>query len=456
MREEETVAGYIARVCMQPVTSEKARLLARDAIIDTLACMVAGRNDQSTQTVMKAFAVSGGAGEALLVDGTAASPLIGALVNGTAAHALDYDDNFLPGMSHASAVLVPAMLAVVDFDKISGAQLIDAYLAGLQAQALVGAGVGQAHYTAGWHGTSTIGTIGSAVAVAHLLGLDVVTTSRAMTIAVSYASGTKGQFGTLIKPFHAGMAARNAVETALLAKAGMAARADILEGEQGFHALFAGDPRLGWDKIIADSIEAHIIETAGVMPKRHPCCGSTHLIVDALLDLMRVHSFAAADVAHIDALVGIANYRNLSYAQPVDEMQARFSMHYCVARALRQGYLSLADFTPQAVRDYVDDPLLQLVTMRSYHADEEQASQEKLPHQLQVTLHNGQVLSASRRFAVGSLQDPFSETDRLLKFKDACADVQNADALYALLLQLDSHVDLGAISALFTSCSRSD
>lgn len=96
MREEETVAGYIARVCMQPVTSEKARLLARDAIIDTLACMVAGRNDQSTQTVMKAFAVSGGAGEALLVDGTAASPLIGALVNGTAAHALDYDDNFLP------------------------------------------------------------------------------------------------------------------------------------------------------------------------------------------------------------------------------------------------------------------------------------------------------------------------------------------------------------------------
>ncbi|MCE3543615.1 MmgE/PrpD family protein, partial [Escherichia coli] len=88
----------------------------------------------------------------------------------------------------------------------------------------VGDGVGQAHYTAGWHGTSTIGSIGTAVATAHILGLSVEATARALTIAVSFASGTKGQFGTLIKPFHAGMAARNAVEAALLARAGMQAR----------------------------------------------------------------------------------------------------------------------------------------------------------------------------------------------------------------------------------------
>src|SRR5690606_17772724 len=132
--------------------------------------------------------------------------------------------------------------------------------------ALIGNGVGQAHYTAGWHGTSTIGSIGTAAAVAHLLGLDEEATARAITIAVSYASGTKGQFGTLIKPFHAGMAARNAVEAALLAKAGMQARPDILEGAQGFHSLFAGDQRRGWkaEAIIADA--EHIIETAGVMP----------------------------------------------------------------------------------------------------------------------------------------------------------------------------------------------
>ena len=444
-----TVAGAIAQVCAKPVTSAKARLLARDAIIDTLACMVAGRDDTSTKTVFEAFALSGSAGEALLVMGAKSSPTLAALVNGTAAHALDYDDNFLPGMSHASAVIVPALLAVADFDKISGAQLIDAYLAGLQAQALVGNGVGQAHYTAGWHGTSTIGSIGTAAAVAHVLGLDEEAIARAITIAVSYASGTKGQFGTLIKPFHAGMAARNAVEAALLAKAGMQARRDILEGGQGFHSLFAGDQRRGWktETIIADA--EHIIETAGVMPKRHPCCGSTHLIVDGLLDLVREHHFTAEDVESVEALVGIANYRNLAYPQPVDEMQARFSMQYCVARALRQGSLGLADFTPQAVQEHADDALLSRVTMLSYSADEERIAQDKLPHRVTVKLHSGQVLTASRHFAVGTLQQPFSDTDRFQKFMDCCGEMNDDAAIYAQLLKLDEAPDLKLLKALF-------
>ncbi len=448
-----TVAGAIAQVCAKPVTSAKARLLARDAIIDTLACMVAGREDASTKTVFEAFAQTGSAGEALLVTGETSSPIVAALVNGTAAHALDYDDNFLPGMSHASAVIVPALLAVADFEKTSGAQLIDAYLAGLQAQALIGDGVGQAHYTAGWHGTSTIGSIGTAAAVAHMLGLNEEATARAITIAVSYASGTKGQFGTLIKPFHAGMAARNAVEAALLAKAGMQARPDILEGAQGFHSLFAGDQRRGWkaEAIIADA--EHIIETAGVMPKKHPCCGSTHLIVDGLLDLMREHNFTAEDVESIEALVGIANYRNLTYPQPVDEMQARFSMQYCVARALRQGHLSLADFTPQAVHHYAGDALLNRVTMLSYSADEERIAQDKLPHVVTVKLHDGRVLTASRNYAVGGLQEPFTDADRFGKFMDCYGASDNAAGVYEELLALDDAKDLKALKFLFSSAT---
>ncbi len=451
--EEMTVAAAIAQVCARPVTSTKARLLARDAIIDTLACMVAGREDVSTKTVFEAFALTGSAGEALLVTGETSNPIVAALVNGTAAHALDYDDNFLPGMSHASAVIVPAMLAVADFDKISGAQLIDAYLAGLQAQALIGDGVGQAHYTAGWHGTSTIGSIGTAVAVAHLLGLDEEMTARAITIAVSYASGTKGQFGTLIKPFHAGMAARNAVEAALLAKAGMQARPDILEGAQGFHSLFAGDQRRSWKTDVILAATDHIIETAGVMPKKHPCCGSTHLIVDGLLDLMREHDFTAEDVESVEALVGIANYRNLTYPQPVDEMQARFSMQYCVARALRAGHLSLSDFTPQAVQHYAGDTLLPCVTMLSYSADEERVAQDKLPHIATVKLHDGRVHTASRNYAVGSLQEPFTDADRFGKFMDCCGGLSDAAGLYETLQALDNAPDLRVLKLLFSSAT---
>lgn len=448
-RDEMTVATAIALACLKPVLSENARELARDAILDTLACMVAGSEDDSTQSVAAAFAEFNTGGSALLITGGAGSPMLAALVNGTAAHALDFDDNFLPGMSHASAVIVPAITALADLDKTAGAYLVDAYLAGLQAQALVGEGLGQAHYTAGWHGTSTVGSIGTAVATAHMLGLDILATAQAITIAASSASGTKGQFGTLIKPFHAGMAARNAVEAALLAKVGMKARHDILEGEQGIRELYAGDPRLGWniEDILAD--RPHVIETAGVMPKRHPCCGSTHMIIDGLLDLQAEHGFAAEDVVAIDTLVGIANYRNLAYTQPTDQMQARFSMQYCVARTLRQGYLALADFTPQTVTAFKDDPLLGVVNMRSYSLEEERASAEKLPHVATVTLKDGRVLRASRSFAVGTLQQPFGAGDRTRKFLDCCSAVPKTDQIYSDLYDLDGAANLNAIVGLF-------
>lgn len=444
-----TVASAIAEASTRPVASANARRLAQNAIIDTLACMVAGRTDQSTCSVRDAFARPGGGGEALLATGGKSSPMLAGLINGTAAHALDYDDNFLPGMSHASAVLVPAILALADLEKTSGSQLIDAYLAGLQAQAHVGDGVGQAHYTAGWHGTSTIGSIGTAVATAHILGLGVEATARALTIAVSFASGTKGQFGTLIKPFHAGMAARNAVEAALLARAGMQARHDILEGEQGFRELFAGDPQINWQTQDILAPTAHIIETAGVMPKRHPCCGSTHMIIDALLDLAHEHDFGADDVKTVDTLVGVANYRNLAYPTPVDQMQARFSMQYCVARALRQGYLGLSDFTPEAVRSFAGDHLLGAVTMQSYSLDDECASPQKLPHVVTITLRNGQVLQRSRRFAVGTNQQPFSEADRSRKFRDCCEGIENASEIYGNLQDLDTAGNLKILRPLF-------
>ncbi|MGU3575003.1 MmgE/PrpD family protein [Brucellaceae bacterium C25G] len=455
MREDKsTVAETIAQLCVSPVTNKNARILARDAIIDTLACMVAGRDDVSTKTVLKAFSQQYATGQAILVTGGTSSPTVAALINGTAAHALDYDDNFMPGMSHASAVIVPAMLAVSDLNKTSGAQLIDAYLAGLHAQALIGNGVGQAHYTAGWHGTSTIGSIGTAVAVARLLGLSVDLTAQAIMIAVSYASGTKGQFGTLIKPFHAGMAARNAVEAALLAQAGMQARPDILEGSQGFHSLFAGDTRLGWSADTMNSADAHIIETVGVMPKRHPCCGSTHMIVDALLDLMGQYDFDADDVMSVDALVGIANDRNLPYVQPVNEMQARFSMQYCVARALRAKNLCLADFTAQAVRVNAADPLFSSIKVHSYSVDQERIAQDKLPHVATVKLNDGRVLTASRTHAVGTIEEPFTDHDRYQKFMDCCNGFNDNATCYENLQNLENARDMRVLETLFRSATN--
>lgn len=441
----EIIANWCAAM---PEPGEKARALARNAITDTIACMYAGRHDMSVRAVARAFGGEGAIyGHARLVTGGRQAAALAAMVNGTAAHALDYDDNFKPGMSHASAVIVPALLAVADHAGATGKAFLDAYLIALQAQAFVGNGVGPSHYTAGWHGTSTVGSIGTAAGTAALLGLDRAGIARALSLGASMASGTKGQFGTSAKPFHAGMAARNAVEAAFLAAEGLQGRLDILEGEQGFLEMFGGvNPKHYVTEDIA-ATSAHVIETVGVMPKRHPCCGSTHLAVDMALDIMLETPFNPDEIATAECHVGIANFRNLAYPVPVNEMEARFSMQYCLAKAFRQGKLSLSDFTQDAVATSAD-PLRRKISMTHYSSEEERAA-EILPHILKITLANGRVFERRRFSARGGIADPFSDADRQQKFFDCCADADNASSIYQAFQRLEEADDLAFLAPLF-------
>lgn len=424
----------------RPAFSPLARLRAHHAIADTVGCMLAGIGDQATQAVREAFASGiGPEGAAAVAGGGRATEAIAALVNGTAAHALDYDDNFRPGITHASAVLVPALLAVAQGRATSGQAFVDAYLIGLEAQAAVGRGINPAHYTIGWHATSTVGSIGTAAGTAWLMGLDAAGIARAMSVAASMAAGPKGQFGTPAKPLHAGLAARNAVDAAALAAAGMTGRLDILECPMGIAELFGDDSAAGWERMVLAS--PHVIESDGLIPKRHPCCGSTHNTVDAILDLKAEHGFGAGDVEAVDTLVGIANVRNLAYPDPQDEMQARFSMHYCVSLALLQDRLSLADFTPEAVGRPEIRRLLSLTTMRAYDKSEEAAGRQ--PHRVTIRLKDGRLLKAERLEARGSIAVPFDDADRQAKFADCCAGMPGAAALYARLTDIDAAANLG-------------
>lgn len=445
--------------CRQNHFSPRARELARMAIVDTLACQYAGQSDFSSLAVRHAFAeYLNPDAAASVVGGGKAPAAIAALLNATAAHAIDYDDNFQPGMSHASAVLVPALLAVADEINATGSQLIDAYLIGLQAQAFVGMGVGPSHYTAGWHGTSTVGCIGTSAGVARLMGFDQAAVARTLSNAVSFASGTKGQFGTPIKPLHAGWAARNAIDAARFAEQGMRGRIDILEAPQGFLDLFGGGSANGWDIAAILATQKHVIETTGVMPKRHPCCGSTHMIVDALNDIREQHKFRDDQVLSVETLVGIANRRNLAYELPQDEMQARFSMQYCVDTLLRNGALGVKDFTAERVAQFTEPSRLARITMQAYSAEQEEDTPpgERLPHCVTVTLTDGRVLKGERKLAKGSLLEPFSDADRLQKFVDCCAALPDPQALFAQLERLDEQPDLGFIRPLFLEPARNN
>lgn len=406
-----------AQVVSRNKFSSVALARALDAITDTVGCMLAGAADAAPQAVAGAFAGDIGAdGASLLVTGGRASAPLAALVNATAAHCLDFDDNFHPARAHASAVLVPALLAVATADaSISGHQLVAAYLAGLEAQASVGFGVNPSHYNRGWHGTSTVGCIGAAAGVACLMGLGTDRVAQAMSLAVSMAGGPKGQFGTAAKPFHAGMAARNAVEAARLSRAGLTGRLDILERPQGFLDLFGGDQAAGWAGLPLDG--AHVIETWGLVTKLHPCCASTHRVIDAALDLQTEHGFSLDEVVRIETKVGRSAHDNLAYPNPADEMQARFSMQYCLAVALLQGRLSLSDFTPDAVSRSPARQYMAKITMHAYSAEEERGV-ERLPHRVSVTLQDGRMLHSERLHARGSIACPLTEEEKRSKFTD--------------------------------------
>ncbi|MEX2642497.1 MAG: MmgE/PrpD family protein [Acetobacterales bacterium] len=429
--------------------SDLVRARARDAIYDVIGCIVAGAGDEGSAKV-RAAVRGWGEGPATIIGSTRkASAPWAALANGMAAHALDFDDNYVAAFTHASAVLIPALLPLAEEVDASGQKLMEAYIVGLEAQAGVGLGVNRAHYDMGWHGTSTVGCVGAAAACGRLLGLDAKAMTSAISLGVSMASGPKVQFGTMAKPYHAGMAAKNAVVAAGLAAQGLEARDVALEGKLGFFDLYAGDDAAGWDDVMPRLGKPLKAEQYGLSPKRHPCCGSAHKVLDIVIDLRERHGFTADEVAAVEAKVGFGNKRNLMYTEPRQEMEARFSLNYCVAVALLNGRLSLADFTPQAVHRPEVRRLLPLTTMDSFPQGSEGADPNtRKAHDVTIRLKDGRSISETRQWARGTIHDPFDDADYDAKFRDCCEGFLSDDDLAAAQRMLEDIENVASVRDL--------
>ena len=431
----EDVAHWAAQVPSN--WQETSVFPAVHAITDTVACMVSGATDEAARgvrTTINAWSVSGG-GATIVGSGTRAPAPFAAFANGTAAHAQDFDDNFLAALTHASAVLVPALLALGEETGASGSDILDAYLVGLECHAAIGRGVNRSHYLKGFHATATVGCIGTAAACARLLKLDNAQMMHAMSLGTSMAAGLKGQFGSHAKPFQAGMAAQNGVLAACFARDGVEGRAEVLDNDYGFLNLFGGDAPPGWDFSKFPLGKPLVIEAVGLAPKIHPCCGSTHKSIDNLLDLKAQHDFQLDDVESMHTYVNTSNVLNLCFDNPQTEMEARFSMQYCMAVALKNGSLSLQDFTPEAVNRAEIRKLLPLTTMDATPPEAELNPAGKFVHELTLTLKSGQVLKTSRMMAKGTLGDPLSNVERRRKFGDCCIPVLG-EASTAVLFEL--------------------
>ncbi|TCP40921.1 MmgE/PrpD family protein [Rhodovulum marinum] len=350
------LSSRLATFAAQARPPEAARTMMRLSVLDWAACAMAGAQEPVARITRDMVLEEGGAPQAGLVGSVTRVPArAAALANGAASHALDYDDTHFAHIGHPSVAIVPAALALAQKTGAGGTDFLDAALVGVEASIRVGVWLGREHYQVGFHQTGTAGAFGSALAGARLLGADA---EQAVGLVSTRASGLKSQFGTMGKPFNAGIAAANGVEAALMAARGFVSNPDGLEGAQGFGETHAGTADVG----ALDGLgERWLFET--VSHKFHACCHGTHAMIEALSSLMPLDPAA---VTKVSVITHPRWLKVCNQPAPVTGLGAKFSYRLIAAMVLSgRDTAALATFSDAACVDPALVALRDKVTVKT-------------------------------------------------------------------------------------------
>ena len=433
----EILATFVVNTHFDDLPKEAIRR-AKSSILDCLGVMLAGSTQEVGRLII-GFARSWGenALSSVISGGFRTSPAQAALVNGTLGHALDYDDDSDTTIAHPTVTMLPGVLALGE-DKASGRDVLEAYIVGVEVAARMGSVLLPHHYDKGWHATATLGTIGSTAASAKMLKLGVNHTKTAFGIAASEASGLKSNFGTMVKPLHAGSAAAKGVTAALLAQSGFTANQDIFEGPHGFIRMFAGRNDRRRNRVAEGLGTSFDIVSPGINIKKYPCCYQTHAAIDAVLHLVKENGLTPEDVKTIRCGVHEVTPTTLIHPDPVTGLEAKFSLPYCLAVALVTGYVRMKDFQ--------DDSVLR-PDIRKHMGKVEMYVHPKLRGRAMLTAaivdvetHDGRTLSHRVDKPSGSGRSPLSWEALVSKFTD-CAplvlDTSDSDSVVEAIRTLD-------------------
>ena len=408
---------------------------AKGAIMDCLACTLAGSRESLSDILCRYVAAEGSALIASVVGrGFRTSAANAALLNGAMAHALDYDDITQITKTHPTAVLLPASLAVAEEFGASGKDMLLGYMSGFEVACAVGESLSEAYYDdLGWHPTGPLGAVGAAAAASRIMALDPEQTAMAVSLAASQASGLRQNFGTMTKPFHAGDAARAGVVSAKLVREGFTASEDALEGRFGFIRAFSGGQGFDSERVAQNLGNKCYLVESGIEIKKYPCCGSAHLALDAIFDLLSQAAIDPEAVDRIDVMVDFDPPRSLIHPRPVSSLEGKFSMQYCLAAALLDRRVGLLSFTDEQVLRPEAQALIPRIDMRRIPGNEGKPSWTEGYHQVDVQMKNGSVLrQQAHRANSGALRGVTMEDIRE-KFRD-CASQLLSEATTAEVL----------------------
>src|SRR5438067_2548491 len=434
-----SLGTFVSELRLAAIPSD-ALSVVHTGFADCVGTMIAGSVEDPPKILLQALAPPAGDVNLYLVGPRAPAPEA-AWINGTAAHALDYDDVALRG--HPSTVLVPAILAEGESLGATGAQLATAYVAGYEVWADLQRREPAQHHEKGWHPTGIFGAIAAAAACASLRGLDAEKATQAIALGASQSAGLVANFGTMTKPFHAGRAAHAGVISARLAELGFTAAADALEHPQGFLSAVSPEgkaDRDGPSPVLGE--EWHILKQ-GLSIKKYPACYCTHRALDGMLDLLAQRPLKASEIARITASISDTHALILRNHQPQTGLEGKFSMEFAMAAAVISRRASLGEYTDEFVRRAEVQELMRRVTVVTNQNYDPVQVGASAYDQVTVELTNGERIESEKvRRARGHADLPLGEAELFDKFR-ACLDIGGArispEALFGRLKTLENH-----------------
>src|SRR5262245_40417528 len=409
-----SLAAFVAGLRFDAIPAG-ALSVVQTGFADCVATMIAGSVEDPPNILHRTLAP--GTGDAsLYLTGPRVPAPDAAWINGTAAHALDYDDVALRG--HPSTVLVPAILAEGESLGASGAQLATAYIAGYEVWAELAGRDPAQHHQKGWHPTGIFGPIAAAAACSSLRGLDAGKAAHAIGLGASHSSGLVANFGTMTKPYHAGRAAHSGVMAARLAAAGFTASPDALEHPLGFLAAVSPKGEADRQSAAKAGRDWQIVKQ-GLSVKKYPLCYCTHRAIDGALDLLAARPVKPDEVESIMVSTSRRNATILRNSCPRTGLEAKFSMQFAMASCLVAGRVGLGELTDTFVRREDVQALMPKVTVEPDDRQDPARPGAAPYDQVVIKTRDGQQLVSEQiTDERGSPDRPLSPEELWAKFSD--------------------------------------
>ena len=434
--------------------------LGKKSILDGLGLVLVGsvaKSGELIRTYLRSLGI--GSGEATV----AGSPMktgvrFAALANGIGIHADDYDDTQLAVapdrvyglLTHPTAPCLAATLALAEARKASGRDLLLAYQVGVEVESKIAEAIFPRHYQDGFHSTGTCGSFASAAAAAKLRGFNEDVCARTLGIAASQAAGLRENFGTMTKPFHAGHAAEAGIVAADLALLGWTASDHILEADNGFFRAAGG----GFDATALRFGKPWTLASPGVSIKPFPSGSLTHPAMSAMQRLILEYRIKAGDVDFVEVGTNRNMPNALIHHRPMDSLQAKFSMEFCMATLLLYGRAGLAEFNDEVVRRPEVQAMIQRVRF-GVNAEAEKAGYDKMTSILDIHMKDGRTISGRADVAKGNPADPMTFDEVAAKFQDCARFAKwpagKANSIVASVRKLEEVPDVRALTALLSA-----